>query len=168
VIHFFLVFDRWTTTPTPPLGSTDGSIATGCTVPAFRPLFWDVLHRFDHTGTLVYRGRSYHEFGWGRCEVHVDVPAHPSDPGMTAWFTTASGNDLDDTLERVAHQTLTEFYECHLLGLSSTTIALFPVQNEGNTAWSECLVAVGDPEHSAYHAGWAFMARYVQHMSSMF
>jgi hypothetical protein len=47
-------------------------------------------------------------------------------------------------------------------------IALFIIQNEGNTAWSERLVAVGNSERSAYHAGWAFNARYAQHMSSMF
>jgi chromosome segregation ATPase len=49
-----------------------------------------------------------------------------------------------------------------------TAIALLTVQNEGNVAWSECLATVGDPERSTYHAGWAFMARYAQHMSSMF
>jgi septal ring factor EnvC (AmiA/AmiB activator) len=27
---------------------------------------------------------------------------------------------------------------------------------------------MGDPERSAYHAGWAFTTRYAQHMSSMF
>jgi cell division protein FtsB len=26
---------------------------------------------------------------------------------MMAWFTTATGDDLDDTLERAAHQALT-------------------------------------------------------------
>jgi hypothetical protein len=30
------------------------------------------------------------------------------------------------------------------------------------------LATVGDPEHPTYHVGWAFMARYVQHMSFMF
>jgi hypothetical protein len=34
-IHFSLVFDLWTTTPTPPSELTDGSVATGCTTPAF-------------------------------------------------------------------------------------------------------------------------------------
>jgi hypothetical protein len=61
-----------------------------------------------------------------------------------------------------------EFYESHLSGLASTAIALFPVQNEGNTAWSERLAAVGNPERSVYHVGWAFTAHYAQHMSSMF
>jgi septal ring factor EnvC (AmiA/AmiB activator) len=30
------------------------------------------------------------------------------------------------------------------------------------------LAAMGDPKRSAYHTGWAFMAHYAQHMSSMF
>jgi hypothetical protein len=115
----------------------------------------------------MYHGRPYGEFGQGRCEVHVDIPTHPFDPGMTAWFTTATDDDLDDTLERAAHQALTDFCECHLPGLVGTANALFPIQNEGNTVWSERLAVVGDPKHSAYHAGWAFTACYAQHMSSM-
>jgi hypothetical protein len=79
---------------------------------------------------------------------------------MMAWFTMATGDDLDDTLERAAHQALTKFCECHLSGLAGTTITLFPIQNEGNTAWSVRLAAVCDPERSVYHAGWAFPARY--------
>jgi 2-polyprenyl-6-methoxyphenol hydroxylase-like FAD-dependent oxidoreductase len=86
---------------------------------------------------------------------------------MTAWFTTAERDDLDDALERVAHQALMEFYECHLLGLDGTVVALLPIHNEGNTVWSERLAAVGDLEHETYHAGWAFTARYSQHMSSL-
>jgi hypothetical protein len=39
----------------------------------------------------------------GRCKVHVDIPAHPTDLTMTAGFTTAHGDDLNDTLERAAH-----------------------------------------------------------------
>jgi hypothetical protein len=92
-----------------------------------------VLHRFSHTGTPAYCGHPYREFGRGRCEVHVDILAHPSNSGMRAWFTMATGDDLDDTLERATHQALMEFYQCHLSGLAGTAIALFPVQNEGNT-----------------------------------
>jgi hypothetical protein len=86
-----------------------------------------VLHHFGHTGTLVYHGCPYREFGHGCCEVHVDVPAHPSDPGMTAWFTTTTGDDLDDTLERATDQGLTEFCEHHLPSIADTAIALFPI-----------------------------------------
>jgi hypothetical protein len=69
----------------------------------FLTLFPDVLHHFGHTGTPTYHGHPYREFGRGRFEVHVDIPAHPSDPGMMAWFTTATDFDLNDTLERAAH-----------------------------------------------------------------
>jgi hypothetical protein len=53
-----------------------------------------------------------------------------------------------------------EFCERHLPVLSATAIALLPVQNEGNTVWSEHVAAVGDPELSTHHAGWALTARY--------
>jgi hypothetical protein len=39
LIRFSLVFDRWMTTPTPPLEPTDGSVVTGCTAPSFLPCF---------------------------------------------------------------------------------------------------------------------------------
>jgi hypothetical protein len=97
----------------------------------------------------------------------VDIPAHPTDPTMTAWFTTAQGDDLDDTLERAAHQALMEFYERHLPVLSDTAVALLPVRNEGNAVWSERVTAIGDPEFSTQNAGWALTARYAQHMSSL-
>jgi hypothetical protein len=86
---------------------------------------------------------------------------------MTAWFTTARGDDLDDTLERDARQTLMEFYECYLSCLYDITIVLLPIRNEGNTVWSERVAAVGDPELLTYHSGWAFMARYAQHACSL-
>jgi hypothetical protein len=105
----------------------------------------DVLHRFGYTGIPAYRGRLYRQFGLGSCKVHVDILAHPTDLTMTAWFTTAQGDDLDDTLEMAAHQALTEFCERHLSDLSDTAIALLPVQNEDNTVWSERVAVVGDP-----------------------
>ena len=135
--------------------------------PGFPTLLRDVLHRFGYTGFPTYRGRPYRQLGLGRCKVHVDIPAHPTDPTMTAWFTTARGDDLDDTLERAAHQALTEFCERHLPVLGDTTIALLPVRNEGNAVWSERVTAISDPEFPTHHAGWALTARYAQHMSSL-
>jgi hypothetical protein len=113
--------------------------------PGFPTLLRDVLHRFGYMGFPTYHGRPYHQLGLGRCKVHVDILAHPTDPTMTAWFTTARGDDLDDTLERAAHQALTEFCERHLPVLGDTTLALLPVQNEGNTVWSERVTAISDP-----------------------
>jgi hypothetical protein len=86
---------------------------------------------------------------------------------MTAWFTTARGDDLDNILERATHQALMKFCECHLLVLSDTAITLLPVWNEGNTVWSERVAAVDNPELPTHHAGWALTARYSQHVSSI-
>jgi hypothetical protein len=135
--------------------------------PGFPTLLWDVLHRFGYTGLPVYLGRLYRQFGLGRCKVHVDILAHPTDPTMMAWFTMARGDDLDDTLERAAHQTLTEFCERHLPVLGDTAIALLPARNEGNAAWSEHVATIGDPEFLTHHVGWALTAHYTQHVSSL-
>jgi hypothetical protein len=62
--------------------------------------------------------------------VHVDIPAHPSDSTMMAWFTMLRDDNLDDTLERAAHQALMKFCEHHLPILDGTAIALLPVQTK--------------------------------------
>jgi hypothetical protein len=33
--------------------------------------------------------------------------------------------------------------------------------------WSERVAAIGDPELPTHHAGWALMAHYAQHVSSL-
>jgi hypothetical protein len=135
--------------------------------PGFPTLFRDVLHRFDYTGPPAYRSRLYRQLGLGCWKVHVDVPAHPTDPTMTAWFTTARGDDLDDTLERAAHQALTEFCERHQPVLDDTAIALLPVQDEGNAVWSARVAATANPEFPTHHASWVLTTRYAQHVTSM-
>jgi hypothetical protein len=95
--------------------------------PGFLTLLWDVLHHFVFTGRTIYHGHLYREFERGRCEDYVDIPPHPSDPSLMAWFATAMGDDLDDALERAAHLPPTEFCERHLLDTTGTLIALFPI-----------------------------------------
>jgi hypothetical protein len=149
------------------LGADGCHCCNGLHRPGFPMLLRDVLYRFGYTGTPAYRSRPYCEFGRSRYEVHVDIPTHPFDPSMTAWFTVAKGDDHNDALERVAHQALLEFCERHLPSFDGTVVALLPVWNEGNTIWSERLATVGDPERETYNAGWVFTARYAQHVSSL-
>jgi hypothetical protein len=144
------------------LGADGWFYCDGLHRPRFSTFLRDVLHCFGYTGLPVYHGRPYRQFRLGRCKVHVDILPHPTDPTMTAW-----GDDLDDTLERAAHQALTEFYEHHMPVLGDTAITLLPIQNEGNTVWSERMAAIGDPELPTHHAGWALMTHYTQHMSSL-
>jgi hypothetical protein len=79
---------------------------------------------------------------------------------MMAWLTMAHGDNLDDTLERAAHQALMEFCERHLPILDDTTIALLSLRNEGNAVWSERVAAVGEPELPTHQTVWALMTRY--------
>jgi hypothetical protein len=99
--------------------------------------------------------------------VYVDILTHSTDLTMKGWFTTARGDDFDDTLERAAHQALIEFYERHLSVLGDTAISLLPVRNEGNALWSECMAAVANPKLPTHRAGWALTTRYSQHVSSL-
>jgi hypothetical protein len=124
--------------------------------PGFPTLLRDVLHCFCFTETPAYYNRLFCEFECGRCEVHVDILTHPSDPSLRAWFTMTTGDDLDDTLERAAHRTLTEFCERYLPGLDGTAIAFLPIRDVGNRAWSERMAAACDHALPTYHAGWAF------------
>jgi hypothetical protein len=155
LIHFSLVFDRWMTTPTPPLEPMDGSIVTDCTAPGFPPCSGTCCTDSATRGSPRTMAARTVSLGWGAAR------------SMTTWFTTARGDDLDDTLERAAHQALTEFYERHQPVLGDTAIALLPVRNEGNVVWSERVAAIGDPELPTHHAGWALTTRYTQHVSSL-
>jgi hypothetical protein len=127
VDSFLLCFRQMDDYPYITLGADGWLRSDNLHPPGFPTLFQDVLHHFGFTGTPAYHGHLYCEFGHGCCEVYVDVLSYPSDPSMSAWFTTATGDDLDDTLERTVHQALTEFCECHLSGLDDTIVSLFPI-----------------------------------------
>jgi hypothetical protein len=84
------------------LGADGWLHCNGLHHPSFPTLLRDVLDHFGHTGTPAYHGCPYRAFRCGCCEVHVDITAHPSNPGMTVWFTMATSDDLDFNLERAA------------------------------------------------------------------
>jgi hypothetical protein len=111
--------------------------------PGFHTLLQYVLCWFGSTEAPLYYGRLYHKFGRGRCEVHVDIPPHPSHPSLMAWSTSTTGDDLGDMLERAAHKALTEFYERHLEDIG-TPVALFPLRDEGNPTWNRRMAAACD------------------------
>jgi hypothetical protein len=76
----------------------------------------------------------------------------------------ATGDDLDDTLEKAAHLALMQFYEHHL---TDTVVALFPIRDVGDPTWSECFSVACDTACQTYHEGWAFMVRYTRLVSSL-
>jgi hypothetical protein len=97
----------------------------------------------------------------------MDIPPHPSDPSLMAWFTTATRDDLDDMLERAAHRVITEFCERHLSDTTGTPVALLPIRDVGNPTLSECLAVACDTMCQTYHMGCAFTACYARHVSSL-
>jgi hypothetical protein len=105
----------------------------------FPTLLSDVLHRFGYTELPAYHAHPYHQFGLGRCKVHVDILAHPTDPTMTAWFTTTRGDDLNDTLERAAHQALRSSVSATCRSLATPSLPCSPFKMRatwcGVSAW---------------------------------
>jgi hypothetical protein len=65
LIRFFLVFDRWMTTPTPPLEPTDGSVVTGCTAPGFPPCSRTCCTTSATWGSLHTMAARTISLGWG-------------------------------------------------------------------------------------------------------
>jgi hypothetical protein len=82
----------------------DGSLTTdGLHRPGFPRLLWDVLQRFGYVEKPDYHNRVFHEFKFGRCEVRVDILINAKQPSWMAWSTSATGHEMSDTLEMVAH-----------------------------------------------------------------
>jgi hypothetical protein len=108
----------------------DGSLTTdGLHCLGFPRLLWDVLQRFGYVEKPNYRSRVFCEFKIWCCKVHVDIPLNTKQPSWMAWSTSATGHDMSDTLEMVAHQALEMLCEQHLLDTADTPIALFPIRD---------------------------------------
>jgi hypothetical protein len=122
LIHFSFVFDRWISTPTPPTKTMDGSVVTGCTAPAFPPYSRTCCTALVTQGlphTMVARTVSS-SMGTARSTWTFRLT-----PLTRLWWPGSPrlGATNSTTLERAAHQALTEFCERHLLILDGTTIA---------------------------------------------
>jgi hypothetical protein len=81
--------------------------------------------------------------------------------------TSARGDDIGDTMERVAQQAFTELYEWHLQDTTGTSVALFPIWDESDQTWRRHMDATCDTTLSTYREGWAFTAQYAHHVSSL-
>ena len=133
----------------------------------FPMLLWDALLRFGYEDAPIYRGRMYREHGLQRCEVHVDIPSNPVHSDWMEWSTWATGNDMEDTLERVAHLALTKFCERHFPDTAGTAIAMYPVHAQNDPAWSQRVKIVRDYKRPEYHAGFAQMTCYALHLYNL-
>jgi hypothetical protein len=155
-----LVFDRWTTTPTPPTEPTDGFIAMGCTVLAFLPCSGTCCTTLATRGSL--RTVATHTVSLGVDTVRSTWTSWLTPP-TRAWRLCSPRLRVMNSMtlwRGLPTRTSWSFVSATYRGLVGTAVALFPIQNDGNAAWSERLAPVGDPKRPTSHAGWAFTVHY--------
>jgi hypothetical protein len=93
----------------------------------------------------------------------VVIPLNPTEP----WMATVIGVELDETIEQTAQVTLTSLCETRLADTATMPIALFPIRNQEDPVWKQCLEAVSNPEGPHFHAGMTALAGYTQHMFNL-
>jgi hypothetical protein len=131
----------------------------------FPMLLCDTLVRTTYDEEVPeYRRRFYTEHNLPLCEVHVNISSHPVFPNGSPWSTWIIRNDMDDALEKAAHVALIAMCSQRLPDTTGTPIALYPIQDHSDPEWKAHIDEACDIYQECYHVGWAYMARYAQHM----
>jgi hypothetical protein len=94
--------------------------------------------------------------GQDKCEVNVVIPLNPMEP----WMETVIGVELDETVEQMSQVALSSQRETRLADTAVMPIALFPIRNQEDLVWKQCLEVVSNPEGPHFHAGMAALAGY--------
>jgi hypothetical protein len=119
----------------------------------FPLLLWDALVQTDYRDRAPeYYGRLYEEYGLQRCEVYIDILSHPVFPDGSPWSTWASGADMDDAMEKVAHMALTALCSQNLAATTGMPISLYPIQDRSNLEWKAHMDEVGNVFQAHYHS----------------
>jgi hypothetical protein len=101
--------------------------------------------------------------GQDKCEVNVVIPLNPMEP----WMATVIRVELDETVEQTAQVALTSLCESRLANTTAMSIVLFPIHNQEDPVWKQCLEVVSNPEDPHFHAGMAALAGYAQHLFNL-
>jgi hypothetical protein len=131
----------------------------------FPMLLWDTLMQTGYREEVPeYSGRLYMEHGLPRCEVYIDIQSHPVFPDGSPWSTWLIRSDMDDAMEKAAHLALTTLCSKRLLDTADMPILLYLIQDRSNPEWMTHMAMACNVFQDHYHAGWAYMVRYAQHM----
>jgi hypothetical protein len=143
----------------------DGSLCSmGQHLLRFPRMLYGTLLHLGHNGDVpVYRGRMFKAHGQDMCEVSVTLSLSPIEP----WGTTIVDVELDEKVEQAAHVALTALCESHLDDTATMPIALFPICEQEEPMWRQCLQDVTDPEGPHLHSGMAAMTKYTQYMFNL-
>jgi hypothetical protein len=130
----------------------------------FPRVLYDALLQLSYNGDVpIYHGRMSMAHGQDKCEVNVVIPLNP----MESWMATIIRVELDETVEQTAQVTLTSLCENRLVNTAAMPIMLFPIRNQEDPVWKQCLEAVSNPKGPHFHAGMAVLAEYAQHMFNL-
>jgi hypothetical protein len=110
--------------------TADGRLCSmGLHCPEFLRVLYDVLIRLSYDGdALVYHYWLSRVHNLDRCEVSMTIPLDPMHP----WLGSIIGSEPDTGVEMMAHITLTSLCEDRLTATAALSIALLPIQNQGN------------------------------------
>jgi hypothetical protein len=71
---------------------------------------------------------------------------------------------MDEAMENPADMALTALCSQNLAATAGTPIPLYPIQDRSDPEWKARMDEVGIVFQVHYHSGWAYMARYAQHL----
>jgi hypothetical protein len=96
-------------------------------------------------------------------EVSMMVPFNPIDP----WMGTVVGSELDSTIEQMTLVALATLCESHLAATVEVPTTLFPIHNQEDPVWHQCLVTMSGSKGSHFHDGVAEMAKYAKYLFNL-
>jgi hypothetical protein len=133
------------------IAADESLCSTGQHHPGFPRVLYDTLRQLGYDGDApVYRGRMSMAHGQDKCEVNVVIPLNLMEP----WMITVIGVELDETVEQTTRVALTSLCETRLVDTAAMPIALFPIRNQGDPVWKQCLEAVSNPEGPTSMLAW--------------
>jgi hypothetical protein len=77
------------------------------------------------------------------------------------------GGKLDVAVEKMAHLALTTVCEQRLVGMADMSITLFPIWNQDNPKWCQCLGAACNLTWEQFNVEWEPMTRYAKYLFNL-
>jgi hypothetical protein len=145
--------------------SEDGSLRSmGQHRLGFLRVNWDALIRLGYDEPiLLYHCRRIQAHGLNMCEVRVEIPFNPTAP----WMGVVVSSELDDAVKKMAHTALTSLCERKLATTTDMLIVPFPIHDQEDPVWQQCLESMSDHDGPHFSVGWAAMVKYMRYLFNL-
>jgi hypothetical protein len=85
------------------------------------------------------------------------IPFNPMEP----WSGFVISSEPDTGIELMVHITLTSLCEDHHAATAALPMTLFPIRNQENTVWQQCLEAMSNFMGPHFHTEMTSLAKYM-------